>query len=111
MSRSTCRTRRPPDDAAYNGLAGDVVTVTVTDNDDVRVTIVPDTGLSVGEGGTGSYTVVLDSEPLGVVTVTAASADVGAVTVTPPVSLTFTPVNWDTAQTVTVHGAGRRRGR
>ena len=66
------------------------------------MTIVPDTGLSpVGEGGTGSYTVVLDSEPLGVVTVTAASADAGAVTVT-PASLTFTPVNWATAQTVTV---------
>ena len=90
-------------DSAYNNLAGDVVTVTVTDDDEVRVTVVPDTGLSVGEGGTGTYTVVLDSEPLGVVTVTAASADVGAVTVTPPVSLTFTPVNWATAQTVTVH--------
>ena len=89
------------DDAAYNGLAGDVVTVTVTDNDDAGVTIVPDTGLSVGEGGTGSYTVVLDSQPSGAVTVTAASADSGAVTVTPTV-LTFTTGNWDTAQTVTV---------
>ena len=53
--------------------------------------MVPDTGLMspVGEGGTGSYTVVLDSQPSGAVTVTAASADVGAVTVTPTV-LTFT---------------------
>ena len=88
-------------DAVYNGLAGDVVTVTVTDNDDAGVTVVPDTGLSVGEGDTGTYTVVLDSQPSGAVTVTAASADSGAVTVTPD-SLTFTPGNWDTAQTVTV---------
>ena len=78
-----------------------MVTVTVTDNDDAAVTVVPDTGLPVGEGGTGTYTVVLDSEPSGAVTVTAASADSGAVTVTPTV-LTFTTGNWDTAQTVTV---------
>ena len=90
-------------DTAYNGLAGDVVTVTVTDNDDAGVTIVLAASLMspVGEGGTGSYTVVLDSQPSGAVTVTAASADVGAVTVTPTV-LTFTTGNWDTAQTVTV---------
>ena len=90
-------------DAVYNGLAGDVVTVTVTDNDDAGVTIVLAASLMspVGEGGTGSYTVVLDSQPSGAVTVTAASADVGAVTVTPTV-LTFTTGNWDTAQTVTV---------
>ena len=89
------------DDAAYNGLAGDVVTVTVTDNDDAGVTVVPDTGLSVDEGDTATYTVVLDSQPSGAVTVTAASADVAAVTVS-PVSLTFTSTNWATAQTVTV---------
>ena len=91
------------DDAAYNGLAGDVVTVTVTDNDDAGVTVEPDTGLlsPVGEGDTGTYTVVLDSQPSGAVTVTAASADVAAVTVS-PVSLTFTSTNWATAQTVTV---------
>ena len=51
---------------------------------------------------TGSYTVVLDSEPSATVTVTAASDDAGAVTVTPPTSLTFTTGNWATAQTVTV---------
>ena len=101
------------DDAAYNGLAGDVVTVTVTDNDDAGVTVVLAASLMspVGEGDTGTYTVVLDSQPSGAVTVTAASADSGAVTVT-PASLTFTTGNWDTAQTVTVTAAGRqRRGR
>ena len=100
------------DDAAYNGLAGDVVTVTVTDNDDAGVTVVPDTGLSVGEGDTGTYTVVLDSEPSGAVTVNlVGSGDLDAVTVSPTV-LTFTPGNWATAQTVTVSArGGRRRGR
>ena len=51
-------------------------TVTIIDNDTAAVTIVPDTGLSpVGEGDTGTYTVVLDSEPTGNVTVTATSGD------------------------------------
>ena len=31
------------DDAVYDGLVGDVVTVTVDDDDEVRVTVVPDT--------------------------------------------------------------------
>ena len=90
-------------DTAYN-LAGDVVTVTVTDDEVAGVTIVLAASLlsSVGEGGTGTYTVVLASEPSETVTVTATSADTGAVTVTPPTILTFTTGNWATAQTVTV---------
>ena len=89
-------------DTAYN-LAGDVVTVTVTDDEVAGVTIVLAASLlsPVGEGGTGTYTVVLASEPSETVTVTATSGDTGAVTVTPTV-LTFTTGNWATAQTVTV---------
>ena len=89
-------------DAAYNSLTVAVVTVTVTDDEVAAgVTIVPDTGLRVDEGDTATYTVVLDSQPSGDVTVTAASADVAAVTVS-PATLTFTSTNWATAQTVTV---------
>ena len=33
---------------------GDVVTVTVTDDDEAAVTVTVLTGLSVGEGGTGN---------------------------------------------------------
>ena len=91
-------------DTAYNNLAGDVVTVTVTDDEVAGVTIVLAASLlsPVGEGGTGTYTVVLASEPSETVTVTATSGDTGAVTVTPPTILTFTTGNWATAQTVTV---------
>ena len=66
-------------DSAYNNLTGDVVTVTVDDDDTAGVTVVPDTSLlpSVDEGGTGTYTVVLASEPSGNVTVTATSGDDG----------------------------------
>ena len=90
-------------DTVYNNLAVETVTVMVTDDDEVAVTVVPGMGLmsTVGEGDTGTYTVVLESEPSGDVTVTAASADVLAVTVSPMV-LTFTTGDWATAQTVTV---------
>ena len=51
-------------------------------------------------GNTGTYTVVLQTEPTANVTVSVASGDVGAVTVD-PTSLTFTTTNWNTARTVT----------
>ena len=66
------------------------------------VTVTP-TSLTVEEGGTGSYTVVLDTEPSGAVTVTVGGAS-GEVTVE-PASLTFTGANYNTAQTVTVRAA------
>ena len=97
-------------DSAYN-LTGDVVTVRVTDDEDAGVSVVPDTGLPVGEGSTATYTVVLTSEPTETVTVTTASGDEAAVTVS-PTTLTFTTGNWATAQTVTVtRRARQQRGR
>ena len=75
------------------------VTGTITDNDTAGVTVSP-TSVSATEGGaTGSYTVVLDTQPTGTVTVTVGdtSADISA----SPQTLTFTSSDWDTAQTVT----------
>ncbi len=66
------------------------------------VTVTP-TALTVAEGSSAVYTVVLDTEPSGDVTVTVGGAS-GDVTVE-PASLTFTTANWDTAQTVTVRAA------
>ncbi len=66
------------------------------------VTVTP-TALTVAEGSSAAYTVVLDAEPSGDVTVTVGGAS-GDVTVE-PASLTFTTTNWDTAQTVTVRAA------
>ena len=59
--------------------------------------------LSVNEGGSGSYTVVLDAQPTASVTVDITGG--GDVTVN-PTSLTFTADNWSTAQRVTVRAAG-----
>ena len=83
--------------------------VTITVNEAVvapvetpGVTITPTT-LTVTEGSSKTYTVVLDTEPSDNVTVTVAGA-AGDVTVTGS-PLTFTDQNYATAQTVTVNAA------
>ncbi len=87
----------------HNVVAGSIE-VTVTDNDEEGVTVSA-TELTVGETGDGSYTIVLNSQPTGTVTVTpAAGGDhPDAIAITPP-ELTFTTENWNNAQTVTVTG-------
>ena len=84
----------------YVSVTGDV-TVTVTDDDTRGVTVSEGT-LAIDEGGTGTYTVVLDAQPTGPVTVTPSSDDPGAVTVSG--ALTFTASDWSTEQEVTVTG-------
>ncbi len=84
------------------GDGADSATVTIIDDDTSRVTVSP-TALSVAEGGSKTYAVVLDSKPTAGVTVEAASQDAGAVTVT-PASRAFTPDDWDTVQRFTVSG-------
>ena len=82
------------------GVTAGTVTVDVTDDDEPGVTIVPTT-LDVVEGGTATYTVKLDTIPADDVAVAITSSDTGKATVLPE-TLTFTTVNWQTAQTVTV---------
>ena len=87
----------------YDGasITNAVVTVTVTDNDPLGI-MLSATTLSVGENGTGNYTVELATEPDGNVTITPTSADPAAATVS--AALTFTDSNWNTAQQVEVTG-------
>ena len=77
-------------------------TLTITDNDREGVTVAP-TALTVTEGSSRSYTLKLNSQPTGDVTVTVDGAS-GDVTVDKE-TLTFTTVNWGTEQTVTVRAA------
>ena len=77
--------------------------VTVTDGDTAGVTV-SETALTVAEGGSGSYTVVLDAQPASDVVIGVTKTGSTDVTVS-PATLTFTPSNWDTAQTVTVAAA------
>ncbi len=68
------------------------------------VTVTPASGLQTSEaGGTAVFTVVLDTQPTADVTIALSSSDTSEGTVD-KTSLTFTSLNWDTAQTVTVTG-------
>ena len=95
--------------------APEATTLTITDNDDRGVTVTAVDGttlpdpLTVAEGGTAQFDVVLDSVPTATVTVTLTLAgddiDDLSLTTTPGTSslqLFFHPNGWDTAQRVTV---------
>lgn len=92
-------------DNAFDPLANQTINVTTTDNDVPGFTL-SDTMLEISEnGGSDSFTVVLNTQPLGGASVTlplslsdttAAQLDVS--------ELTFTTANWNVAQTVTVTG-------
>ena len=80
------------------------VTATITDNDTAGVTVTPTSGLTTSEaGGTATFTVVLNTQPTADVTIGLSSSDTTEGTVSPP-SVTFTPLNWNVPQTVTVTG-------
>ena len=106
--------------ADYEGITANPVAVTLTDDDATGVTITPTQPREAAEnGGAYIYTVQLDSEPTGPVTVTATAtvpapgdaATFVALTSTggpaadaTTTTLAFTTTNWSTAQTVTVTG-------
>ncbi len=82
-------------------LANATTTVTIEDDDETEVTVTP-TSLTVAEGSSAGYTVKLDAQPSGNVTVTVAVAGESGDVTANPKSLTFTSVNYGAAQTVTV---------
>ena len=71
-------------------------------DDDAGVTVSPK-ARSLAEGGSATYTVLLDTEAASDVVISV-SSDNTDVTVS-PATLTFTPANWGMAQTVTVRAA------
>ena len=74
--------------------------VTVTDDDESGLTVSPP-ALTIDEGDAGAYTVVLKSKPPGNVDVSV-SGTAGTDLTLSSSSLTFTPLDWNVAQTVTV---------
>ena len=87
----------------YDSVTAPDVAVTAED-DDARGIEVSATALPVPEGGSRTYTVVLEAQPTGPVTVTPSVSGSADVTVSPS-ELTFTAQSWDRAQTVTVSAA------
>jgi large repetitive protein len=96
-------------DPNYNTRPGGDVYATNVDNDTAGITVAPVTGpssrLSTTENaGTAAFTVVLNSQPTGTVTIPVASnlATEGAPTVA---SISFSTSDWSAPKTVTVRGA------
>ena len=88
------------DDNDYEGLSADGVTVVVKDDGSAGVSI-SETAVHVGEGDSASYTVVLDTQPTGDVTV-AIGGVAGTDLSLDPTALIFTTQNWNVGQDVTV---------
>ena len=76
--------------------------LTIVDDDTRGLTASESDTLTVTEGGTASYTVVLDSKPTDDVTVTPEVADDAGADISVSAAVTFTPRDWDVPQTVTV---------
>ena len=94
-------------DSGYDGFDAMDVSLTNTDNDSAGITVTPFAGLVTTEaGGTDTFTVVLNSQPTANVQLALSSDNTSEGTVDAPTTLTFTPVNWNAPQTVTVRGVG-----
>ncbi|MBF2753661.1 MAG: hypothetical protein ISN29_00115, partial [Gammaproteobacteria bacterium AqS3] len=89
--------------ADYGGVSGEVA-VTVDDNDEATLVITAAEPFEVAEGRSASFTVQLESEPSGEVTVELAQGDDTANDDVrlDKAALTFTTDNWGTPQSVTV---------
>ncbi|NJK73658.1 MAG: peptidase C11 clostripain, partial [Microcoleus sp. SU_5_6] len=84
-------------DANYNLEVADV-SLTNKDNDTAGVIVNPTETAATEGGAAGSYTVALKSQPTALVTVNLTTGE----QIESIAPLTFTPNNWNTAQTVTV---------
>ena len=79
------------------------VAVTVVNNDIAGFTLNQNTATIWENGGTGTFTVVLDAKPNSNVVIDVVSSDTGIVSVSSS-TLTFTPLTWATPQDITVTG-------
>ena len=88
---------------------GETQIIIIGDDDTAGVTVAP-AKLTVPEGGSAGYTVVLNTEPAAAVTITVAPASGADTDLTATTAaLTFTTTNYADPQTVTVEAAGGRR--
>ena len=91
-------------DPNYNNLNPADVSISNSDDDTAGITLTPQNGLTTDEsGGSDSFNVRLDTLPTDNVTLSLSGSDTSEVTVS-PASLTFTPGNALTSQTVMVTG-------
>lgn len=91
-------------DPAYTSFDPHVITLTNYDNDIPSAIVTPTTGLTTTEmGGSATFSIVLGTAPDVDVTIGLSSSDATEGSVSPS-SVTFTPSDWDTPQTITITG-------
>ena len=101
-----------PNAPTYTVKIPNQATVTINDNDLANLAVSAMSGPTSEDGGTATFTVKLNSQPIADVTVAVTSLNVGegkVSSVGSPIpgatlNLTFTAANWNTLQTVTVTG-------
>jgi Ca2+-binding RTX toxin-like protein len=93
----------PGSDAAWFGLATETVLVSTTDDDVGGITTIESNGTTVvsENGSTDTFDVVLSRGPLKDVFIILTSSDTSESTIDVN-TLTFTPTNWNSPQTITV---------
>lgn len=92
-------------DGNYSGLDPTDVTVTCLDDDGAGFLMAPISLNTVERGADATFATSLSSQPTADVTLSVSSGDLSEGTISPS-SLTFTPVNWATPQTVTITPQG-----
>ena len=80
-------------------------TVSIDDDDDDAGVSVSEAALTIGEGSSGTYTIVLRSQPTADVTVTINDPSGNTGVTADPASLTFSSSDWSSTKTVTVNAA------
>ena len=91
-------------DSRYSGVDAADVAVSNSDDDAAGVTVTPVAGLATSEaGGSATFSIVLQSQPVADVVFALTSTDLTEGTVSPS-SLRFTTGNYDTPQLVTITG-------
>ena len=93
-------------DVNYNGLNASDVSVTNVNTNVAGFTVTPTSNLITTEAGRqANFTIVLNTKPEADVTINLSSSDETEGSVSVP-SVTFTPDNWNVAQTLTITGVG-----
>lgn len=90
-------------DPIYTALLVDSVALVNEDDEGAGVIVGPVVGTATESGAQATFTVVLASQPSTAVTIPVSSADPGEVAVT-PISLVFTPLDWNAPQQVIATG-------
>jgi len=90
-------------DVNYGNYNPSNVTVQFIEDDEAAINVSPISGNTTEGGGQATFTLVLNSQPTADVTIGISSSNIDEGTAL-PASVTFTPLNWNVEQTVTVTG-------